>query len=99
MFLRSEVERVGDPLYGNLRRLAALVDAEVALVPVRVSPGPTQVSGQSALEAMAALIMIRTGRVLWFGVVAGEPGAQDDPAVLASVMDSLARRLLWYVGG
>jgi len=98
MFLRSEVERVGDPLYGDLRRLGALVDADIALLPVRVAPGAPGASGQAPLEAMVALVMVRTGRVIWFGVVAGDPGAHDDPAVLASTMDRLARRLLWYVG-
>src|SRR5690606_41262834 len=33
-FLRMQVERIGDPLYGDLRRLGALADARYALVPV-----------------------------------------------------------------
>lgn len=99
MFRRTEVERVGDPLYGDLRRLAALVDADVALIPIQLAPGPPDESGRRALEVMVALIVVRTGRVAWFGVVDGDAGELGDPGVLASAMDRLARRLLWYVGG
>jgi hypothetical protein len=103
MFLRREVNRVGDPLYGYLRRLAALVNADIALIPVLVAPSQSEdpdsivVEGQVTLETNVAMIDVRTGRVLWFGVVAGEPGELGSPGVLASTMDGLARRLLWYV--
>lgn len=98
MFESAEVERVGDPLYGDLRRLAALVDGEVALVPVRLSLLPAE-EGSSTVRMSAALIHVRTGRVLWFGVVEGDPGSREDPRGLASVVDRLARTLLWYAGG
>jgi len=98
MFLRREVQRVGDPLYGDLRRLAALVNAEVALIPVALLPSELDENGLRSFEASVALIDVRSGRVLWFGVVAGDPGNLGDPGVLASAMDRLARRLLWYVG-
>lgn len=99
MFLRREVSRVGDPLYGDLRRLGAVVNAEVALIPVMVVPSEPDEAGLMALESTAVMIDVRSGRVLWFGVVAGEPGELSNPGVLASAMDRLARRLLWYVGG
>lgn len=97
MFSAGEVRRVGDPLYGELRRLAALVDAEVALLPVRawVHPG----EGGPRIRMSAALVHVRTGRVLWFGVAEGDPGEAADPAALASAVESLARTLLWYVAG
>ncbi len=99
IFLRTEVQRVGDPLYGYLRRLAAVVNADVALIPVLVAPGPPDENGQAALEASVAMISVRSGRVLWFGVVEGEVGELGSPGVLASAMERLARRLLWYAGG
>jgi hypothetical protein len=37
IFLQAEVERVGDPLFGHLRRMAALVDAEAILLPVQAT--------------------------------------------------------------
>jgi hypothetical protein len=98
MFLRVEVQRVGDPLYGDLRRLAALVGADVALIPILVAPGEADAGGLVPLQTTVTMIDVRSGRVIWFGVVAGEPGELSDPGTLASAMDRLARRLLWYAG-
>jgi hypothetical protein len=110
VFLQAEVRRVGDPLYGYLRRLGALVDADAALIPILLQyrlpppPEPTEERASEAGETVAApepgrgevtvaLISLVSGRVYWFGVVAGQPGPVSDPAVLASTMDALARRL------
>lgn len=112
MFLRAEVQRVGDPLYGNLRRLAALTDAQAALIPVQADyraaappdtmPGTDRsevadtagrIPAPGRVEVTAVLLEVRSGRVLWHGVVGGAPGPADDPAVLATAMDALARRL------
>lgn len=90
-FLRAEVQRVGDPLYGHLRRLAGLAGADVALIPVAVRhrrPGPERAS---AIEIAAALVNARSGHVFWFAVVDGEAGGGDDPAAMASAADALAR--------
>jgi len=94
MFLRAQVERVGDPLYGNLRRISALVDSELALIPVVARHRPTTAERTGAIEIAAALIAVRTGYVLWYGLVEGEAGAGDDPRALASAADALGRRLL-----
>jgi hypothetical protein len=91
-FLRAEVRRVGDPLFGDLRRLAALTDARAALIPVEVRRAGGE--GDQAVEIAAALIHVDTGRVLWFGVVEGRPGAADDPGSLASAAETLARTLV-----
>lgn len=98
MFATGEVRRVGDPLYGDLRRVAALVDGEVALIPVRAwAWADESAGGQVRVRISAALVHVRTGRVPWFGVVEGEPGPAADAAGLASAADALARALLWYV--
>lgn len=97
VFLGTEVRRIGDPLYGELRRMAALVDAEVALIPVRAAVHTTPTGGE-AIRLHAALVEVRTGRVAWFGVEEGMAGEAEDPAVLASAVDALARTLLWYSG-
>ncbi|NJD20421.1 MAG: hypothetical protein FIA95_14215 [Gemmatimonadetes bacterium] len=94
VFSSAEVERVGDPLFGDLLRLGSLVDAEAALVPLRAWTVPGE--GGTRVLGSAALIHVRTGRVLWFGVVEGTPAEADDPAALASAVDALARTLLWY---
>lgn len=98
MFDGGEVRRVGDPLYGQLRRLSALTDADWALIPVRAA-AVADADGTVAVQLWATLIHVRTGRVLWFGVVEGERAAPDDPRGLASAMDKLARTLLWYAAG
>lgn len=99
VFGAGEVRRIGDPLYGDLRRVAAVVDAEVALIPIRAW---AHTAGGGAgdgvrVRVSTALIHVRTGRVLWFGVVEGEPGPAADAAGLASAAEALARALLWYV--
>ena len=96
-FLSAEVQRIGDPLYGELRRLSSLVEAEAVLIPVQASlesdPGldPT-------VRLWTALIEVRTGRVLWFSILDGEAFPASDPRGLASAVDVMARSLLWYAG-
>lgn len=99
MFMQAEVQRVGDPLYGDLRRLAALTGSDIALIPIEVrraaSPDGVAVAGEAlSVEIAAALLSARTGRVYWFGIVEGEPGAAGDPRALASAVDALVRRLV-----
>lgn len=93
VFLRTEVERVGDPLYGVLRRLGGLTGGEAALIPVLVRYRPAAAGTPGAVEVAAALLDVRSGYVLWYGVEDGEPGSATDAGVLASALDALARRL------
>jgi hypothetical protein len=93
-FTVAEVRRVGDPLYGDLRRLGEFVDGEAALIPVRAWTATP--SDSTAIRLSVALIHVRTGRVLWFGVVEGSEHPVQDPRGLASVVDEMARTLLWY---
>lgn len=101
MFLQAEVERVGDPLFGQLRRMAGLVDAQAVLLPVQASfePPPGVVGGAPRVRLQAALIEPRTGRVYWYGVEQGGEFTQDDPRAIASAVENLTRALLWYAGG
>ena len=36
IFLQAEVNRIGDPLYGEIRRMTTLVGADFALIPVQL---------------------------------------------------------------
>lgn len=99
VFMQAEVERVGDPLFGQLRRMASLVEAEAVLLPVQASfevnqsrPGSTP-----RVRFTVALIETRTGQVRWFGVEEGGDFPRADPRGLASAVENLARTLLWYV--
>lgn len=98
MFFQAEVTRVGDPVYGMLRRVAALTDATVALIPLSVVRRPAADGVEAGLESMATLLDLRTGRVLWLTTVEAE-GDPDAPATLARLMDNLARALQPATGG
>ena len=97
IFLSAEVRRIGDPLFGQLRRLGALTGSDIALIPVAVRSGAEGVGGASVVEIAATIINIRDGRVIWFGIVAGRPGSVADFGSVASAVESLVETLLWYV--
>lgn len=88
-FLQVEVNRIGDPLYGEIRRLTTLAGADFALIPIQLSFG-----ADGRFNLVSALLDPVTGRVLWFGKLQGEAGAADAPGTLASVVDALARAIL-----
>ena len=89
MFLQAEVKRVGDPLYGEIRRLATLAGADIAIIPVLLRYGE-----DGAYHMVATLLDPVTGRVLWFATVDGATGAPEDPGPLASVADALAQAVV-----
>lgn len=93
VFRYAQVQRVGDPLFGDLVRLGALVDARFALIPTSAAyrPGPDGQPGR--LELAATVIDCTDGRVHWFGVVASEPGPAGAQATAASAAQALARAL------
>ena len=99
LFLQAEVDRVGDPLYGELRRMSALVDAQAILLPLQVSfePNPEIPGSGPRVRLSATLVEPRTGQVMWFGIEEGGEYPLDDPRGLASAVEQLARTLLWYV--
>jgi hypothetical protein len=97
VFSTAEVRRIGDPLYGELRRLGAMVDGDVALIPLMTVAQPADSLGVR-VRASAAVIHVRTGQVLWFGMVEGDAHEVSDPGALASAVDALARTLLWNSG-
>ena len=90
--LRSpETERIGDPLYGDLRRLGAIVDARYAVVVYQVgyvAPDSTETHGR--IEGAVAIIDTIGGRILWRGLIAGERGPDGDEVVLATAVQRLA---------
>ena len=94
--LRSEeAERIGDPLYGDLRRLGALVNARYVVVPYQVgyAPAPDSIGGHGRVEVAGAIIDTVGGRILWRGLVAGERGAAGDEVVLATAVQAFARMI------
>src|SRR5688572_16652747 len=60
IFVQAEVERIGDPLFGELRRIAALVNAEAIVLPVQAALAT--VPGEDPRVRMwTALIDVRSG--------------------------------------
>lgn len=91
-FQRARLEYIGDPLYTELRRVGLLMDARGALVPIGAVWIREQ-DGTGRVHLAAALIDTFGGTVFWYGVVAGTPGVQSDPGVVASAAQALARLL------
>ncbi len=89
IFLQVEVERVGDPLYGDIRRVAALTGADVAILPIQL-----RYHEEGVYRITAAVLSVRTGRVAWFGVIQGGKGGAGEAATLASMAEALALALL-----
>lgn len=100
IFLQAEVDRIGDPLYGQIRRMAGLVDAEAVVLPIAASyEADTEVEGSTPrVRLTAAIVDPRSGLVAWFGVEQGEDFPREDPRALASAAERLARTIVWYGG-
>jgi hypothetical protein len=91
-FQRSRLQSIGDPLYGDLRRIAVVTDARLALLPLGAVWIP-EIGGMGRVHLAAALIDTMGGRVLWYGVSAGSAGHRDDSAVVASAARALAQQV------
>jgi hypothetical protein len=88
-FQRARLESIGDPLYGELRRVAVLMDARAALLPIGALWIP-EAGGGGRVHLAVALIDTMGGQVIWQGVVAGSVGSLDDANVVASVAEAFA---------
>ena len=88
VFLRAEVDRIGDPLYGQLRRLAALSDGRLALIPIEVLRAAgaelefdEQLAGTEAVAKLndpipePTLALVRRNRVVLKGPLATPSGS------------------------
>lgn len=84
-------QRVRDPLYGHLRRLGAMVDTRLALVPYATET--TDTAG-AALEITAVLVDVVGGRVVWHGTARGTPAPPGARPSAASAAEALARALV-----
>lgn len=94
VFNRAEVRRIGDPLYGIIRRAASVTDATAALIPVSVGWRPATPEAPASVEVLAAVVDVTTGRVVWLDRTDAPAESPDDPGGIPRAMDLLARRLL-----
>jgi hypothetical protein len=91
VFQRAQVKRIGDPLFGDLRKLAAVHDASIALIPVAAENiGTTPAAARTQIAT--AVINALDGTVIWFGVIEGDdPDARGD-ASMAGAAQTFARK-------
>ncbi|MFW5947660.1 MAG: hypothetical protein ACOCUW_04130 [Gemmatimonadota bacterium] len=82
--------RVRDPLYGDLRRLSAILDAPLALVPLGARERTDSLG--TGLELTAVLVTARGGAVVWMHTVRAGPEVPPSERV-ATVASELARTL------
>lgn len=87
--LRTSSPHLEDPAYGELRRLAALVDATLALMPV--STRQVVDGGAPALELTVALVDVRGGQVLWLQTVRGDDASGEGRGLSTAAAEALAR--------
>ncbi len=86
----TRLRHVGDPLYGELRMMAALFDSRYALWPLEIvyEAGDSVTAGQLAL--LTVLLDARAGNVLWSGSVRGGSGAPSSAGALAGLAQAFA---------
>lgn len=94
IFLSREVQRVGDPLFRDLYTLGVMTDATYALLPIQARSQPDAESGEAIVEIVAALLEVRSGRVLWHGIVGGSAGPPGALSSAATAAEALARRVI-----
>ena len=92
-FLQREVKRIGEPLFGYLIRLSGLTGAPVALIPVASQSEAVESSGDVEWSVATAVIDARSGRVVWYGTVAGDAAPAGSPLGVANAAQALVRRL------
>jgi hypothetical protein len=93
IFLSREVQRVGDPLFGDLYRLGVLTNTTYAVLPIEARSRVSH-EGLEVVEIVAAMLEVRSGRVLWFGIVGGSAGPPGDLSSAATAAEALARRII-----
>ncbi len=82
VLLDEDRDRIDDPLLGDLRRLGAIADRDLALVPVRLLPPP---DGAAGPRLDLALVNTVGGAVLWRGRIVGDAETGSGTASLARV--------------
>ena len=86
----SKIKRIRDPLYGEVRAIAALFDTRYAVWPMEVLYQPAEGEGAGRVGIRTLFLDARTGDVLWQGMVYGTPEIVSSAAALASAAQAFA---------
>ncbi len=90
----GELRHVRDPLYGEIRMLAALFDARYAIWPMEIYYQRDREGEGARLAIRTFLLDARGGDVLWFGIIRGSGGQPPaSPAALAAAAQAFAVRV------
>ena len=87
----GSLRHVRDPLYGEIRMLAALFDARYAVFPMEFLYEQDEEEGGGHLAIRTFVLDARAGTVLWYGLVRGD-GSQPpaSPGALALAAQAFA---------
>lgn len=91
VFLQREVRRMGDPLFGQFRRLRALTNGQWVFIPVVVRY--EQAGGLGRWELTGAVADAGSGRVMWFGTIGAPEGPADHVGAMAALAAAVVGRL------
>lgn len=86
----SDLKRIEDPLYGEIRLLAALFDTRYAVWPFEFYYVEAEGEHDGRVAVRALLLDARTGDVLWQGSIFGDDGPPTSPGALASTAQAFA---------
>lgn len=88
----GRLRRIHDPLYGEVRALAALFDTRLAVWPLEIVRLDVESEAEASVVGIRTLLLdARGGDVLWQGLIEG--GVEGTgPAALASAAQAFARR-------
>ena len=87
----GENYRIADPLYGDIRRLGAILDAGTAFIPLRFATRTDSLG--MTVELTAVVVLIQGGQVLWRHTVREGP-VDDEAHGAAESAAALARTLI-----
>lgn len=87
----GNLRHIRDPLYGEIRMIAALFDARYAVWPMEFFYEQDPEGGGGRLAIRTFVLDARSGAVLWYGIVRGD-GAQPpaSPGALAAAAQTFA---------
>jgi hypothetical protein len=91
--MHHRVRQAVEPLAGELRRYAALTDVRLVLLPRSAAFTRPAGAVEGRVRIDAAVIDARSGDVVWWGLVEGDPRPEADARAVASAVAALAERM------
>jgi len=90
----GSLKDVRDPLYGEIRTLAALFDSRYVLWPMEIYYQTEKETNTGQLAIRTFVLDARRGDVMWYGVI---PGDSEEPAASPAALAALAQLFAVYV--